>query len=49
MEKSCDNCKHAHRNYRDMPCLMCKTTEHSGWEPNNKEVAKEEDTGNDNK
>ena len=32
MEKSCDNCKHAHKSYRDMPCLTCKTVEHSNWE-----------------
>ena len=32
MKKTCDNCKHANKSYRDQPCLTCKHPEHSNHE-----------------
>lgn len=41
--KSCNNCKHAQKSYRDVPCLTCKNPMHVNWEP------KEEKNNNDTK
>lgn len=46
MEKRCNNCKHAHKSYRDMPCLTCKANEHTNWEAKT-DIAKEEKKNDD--